>query len=267
MTVDAQQGEQPESEETRLEQKSRIAFEDAAEEEDPAEQAAKLAQAQDAARDSALAGAYVFLQRLVGVVAVSLPFVVAVGAVALGDNDIESSISAYYYTPMGNVFVGALSALGVFFLSYQHKPLPGYRLDNRLSYGASAAVIGVALLPTAEHEAEAGTGEWWVSTGHLVSACVLFVLLAIFSLTQFTKSRPGTPLSRAKRQRNTVYRVCGAVIVAVIVLVALSNLVDPPASWRSLFWLESLGVIAFGVSWLVKSGIGGGLADKVPPGS
>ena len=41
-------------------------------------------------------------------------------------------------------------------------------------------------------------------------------------------------------------------IVASIVLAIASNIVDPPSSWHSLFWLESVGIASFGVSWLVK---------------
>lgn len=256
-------GEQQQvSEATRLAEKSLGAFEAAVEATSPAEQAVQLEVARDAAGDSALAGAYTFLQKLVGCIAVALPLVLVVGNLALAGDGLEGSISAYYYTPMGNVFVGALSALGVFFLSYQHKPLPGYERDNRLSYGAGAAVIGVALLPTAEHESEAWTGEWLVSTAHLLSACALFLLLAYFSLKLFTKTDPGKPPSDAKRKRNVVFRICGWTIVASIVLVAASNVVQPPDSWNSLFWLESLGVVAFGFSWLVKSGIIGALVDR-----
>jgi hypothetical protein len=256
--------EQPVSEATRLAEKSTEAFEAAVKADSAGTQAQKLEIAQDAAGDSALAGAYLFLQKLVGGIAVLLPFVVVIGDFALGGDELRSSISAYYYSPMGNVFVGALSALGVFFLSYQYKPLPGYELDNHLSHGASAAAIGVALFPTAEHEAEVWSGEWFVSTTHLLCACVLFVLLAIFSLKLFTKTDPVRPMSDAKRKRNTVFRVCGWTIVGSIVLVALSNLVQPPDSLRSLLWLETVGVVAFGISWLVKSGIFGILVDRAP---
>ena len=256
--------EQPVSEASRLAAKSMAAFEAAIEAPNIEEQAAKLEQARHAAGDGALAVAYTFLQRLVGGIAIGLPFVVAIGNYALGGDELEGSISAYYYTPMGNVFVGALCALGVFFLSYQHKPLPGYELDNRLSYGASAAAIGVALFPTAEHEADAWTGEWLVSTTHLVCACALFLLLAFFSLKLFTKTEKGKVISDAKRKRNVVFRVCGWIIVGTIVLVIVSNIVDPPDSWNSLFWLEALGVVSFGVSWLVKSGSPRRLADRAP---
>jgi hypothetical protein len=255
------------TEATRLAAKSTAAFEAAVEASSPAEQAVKLEVAQDAAGHSALAGAYTFLQRLVGGIALALPFVLAIGAFVLGGDELQGSISAYYYTSMGNVFVGALCALGVFFLSYQHKPLPGYKLDNRLSYGASAAALGVALFPTAEGQADPWTGEWLVSTAHLLCACALFLLLAFFSLKLFTKTDAGKEMSDAKRKRNVVHKACGWAIVASILLVIVNNIVDPPASLNSLFWLESAGVVAFGISWLVKSGIFGILTDPAPSGT
>ena len=256
--------EQPVSEATRLAEKSTEAFEAAVEAEALALRHRSWRSRRTPPATARSPAPIVFLQKLVGGIAVLLPFVVVIGDFALGGDEFRSSISAYYYSPMGNVFVGALCALGVFFLSYQYKPLPGYELDNRLSYGASAAAIGVALFPTAEHQAKAWSGEWFVSTAHLLCACILFVLLAIFSLKLFTKTDPGRPMSDAKRKRNTVFRACGWTIVGSIVLVALSNVVQPPDSLRSLLWLESIGVVAFGISWLVKSGIFGILVDRAP---
>jgi hypothetical protein len=51
------------------------------------------------------------------------------------------------------------------------------------------------------------------------------------------------------------------VIVAALVLIAVAEAVQPPHSWHSLFWLESVAVVAFGCSWLVKGGFLGLLAD------
>jgi hypothetical protein len=257
------------SEEGRLARESMAAFKDAVDATEPEEQAAHLERAQDAAGDSALADAYVFLQKLAGGIAVLLPPVVAIGNLALGGDELKGSISSHYYTRTGNVFVGALCALGVFFLSYQHNPLPGHEIDNKLSHGASAAAIGVALFPTAEHKADPWTGQWYVSTLHLVCACTLFVLLAFFSLRLFTKTG-GTPMTDQKRRRNVVFRACGWTIVGAILLVVASNVVDNFVgsdtldSVKPLFWLESIAVVAFGISWLVKSGFLGILADRAP---
>lgn len=93
-------------------------------------------------------------------------------------------------------------------------------------------------------------------------ASVLFVLLTVFSLFLFTKTDDPQNMSAAKLRRNRVYRTCGAVIVVALVLVAISEAVKPPSSWHTLFWLESVAVVAFGVSWLVKGGLLGLLADQ-----
>jgi len=68
-------------------------------------------------------------------------------------------------------------------------------------------------------------------------------------------------MTERKRQRNRLFRACGLVIAASIVLVLVSNAVDPPSEWHTLLWLEMICVVAFGVSWLVKSGFLGLLAD------
>jgi hypothetical protein len=201
--------------------------------------------------DGGLRDAYVFLEQFVGCIATALPAVLILGGLLLGRHELESSLSAYYYTPVGAVFIGALCALGVFFLSYQCRPLPGHRVDNRLSNLATAAAVGVAVFPTAEHHTEAWTGEWLVSTIHLVCAAALFVLLAYFAFFRFPE--PNAALAPARR-RNAIYRSCGWVIVLVIALVLGNNALHLPDSWNVLLWLETVGVVAFGSAWLVKSG-------------
>jgi hypothetical protein len=213
------------------------------------------------AGDSELAAAYTHLQQIVGVIAVLLPFGLVVGNKLLTGDELESSISAYYHTPMGGVFVGALCALAVFFLSYNYKPLPGFNLDNKLSTLASIAAFGVAFFPTTSDASIASQSEQVVGRVHLAFAGLLFGLLAVFALFLFPMT--GTaPMTPAKRRRNVVYRTCGGIIIGAIVLVGVSNLVDPPDSWHAFFWLETICVVAFGVSWLVKGGFWGILADK-----
>jgi hypothetical protein len=227
---------------------------------EPADQRELLQEAQQLARYSALEDAYKFLQKAVGLIAVTLPVVVAAGHFVAGGTGFKGSISSYYYTHLGTYFVGSLFALGVFFLSYNYRPLPNYELDNYLSIAAGSMAIAVALFPTASDADDASTGSRVVSGIHLVCAGALFVLLAVFALFLFTKT--GATLTVKKQQRNLVYRVCGWIIVAAIVLVLASQVVDPPSSWNSLFWLESGAVVAFGVSWLVKGGFFGILADE-----
>jgi heme A synthase len=235
----------------RLARESAAAFRVAEATPDVGDKAAALREARKLAGDSALAAAYIYLQRVVGIIAVSLPAAVAIGNMLFDGVQLKGSISAYYYTPVGGVFVGALCALAVFFLSYNYRPLPNFEADNVLSTLACVAAVGVALLPTTSDAATASGSETAVAVAHLGCAAALFVLMAIFSLVLFTLS-DDEEMTAEKARRNAVYRACGAVIVAVIALVLASNVVDPPSSWHTLFWLESVGVVAFGVSWLVK---------------
>jgi hypothetical protein len=76
---------------------------------------------------------------------------------------------------------------------------------------------------------------------------VLFVMFAIFALWLFRLTAPGEQPRADKRRRNLVYLICGILIVASIVWAGVSRL-----NGKSIFWPESIALIAFAVSWLVK---------------
>ncbi len=61
------------------------------------------------------------LRRSVGLIGLFLPFVLAFGlpviCVEPGCGELQGSLSRYYHTAMGDVFVGALCAVGVFLLA------------------------------------------------------------------------------------------------------------------------------------------------------
>jgi hypothetical protein len=261
-------GAGPGSESQRLAADSQACFERAEAADDPAVAAIEFAEGLSKAGDAELAAAYTYLQRAVGVIAVGLPATLVLGhRVLSGDGWLRGSISGYYYTHMGNVFVGSLCALAVFFLSYNYRPIRSFELDNVLSRFASVAAIGVAVFPTAGRAVAASGGERLVSTLHLLCAGALFGLLGVFAHFRFTKTGPSGVMTPEKRRRNRLYRVCGTLIFASIALVGVSNLVKPPSSWHALFWLETICVEAFGVSWLVKGGFLGLLVDKQPASS
>jgi hypothetical protein len=241
--------------------KSTSAFEHAEAIDDPERKAELLQEAQRLAGQGALADAYAYLQKAVGLIAVTLPFVVIVGHLVSGGDGLQRSISAYYYTHMGTYFVGSLFALGVFFLSYNYKPLPDYEIDNWLSKFASLAAVVVALFPTSSDPDHASGGSAIVAGIHITFAMILFVLLAIFSLFLFTKTDDAEHMTSAKRHRNLVYRICGWTIVAAIAMIGISQVAHPPQSWHTFLWLESIAVVAFGISWLVKGGFLGLLTD------
>jgi len=83
------------------------------------------------------------LRKAIGIIGISLPFVLAFGKIILGSPGIQSSISGYYYTGMRDVFVGSLCAIAVFMMSYK-----GYDHRDELAGDlACAFASGVALFP------------------------------------------------------------------------------------------------------------------------
>ena len=49
-----------------------------------------------------------------------------------------------------------------------------------------------------------------------------------------------------------MYKVCGSAILVAIVLTVVVARVAAAKTLNPVFWLESIAVVAFGVSWLTK---------------
>ena len=193
---------------------------------------------------------YLQLRKAVGIIGVALPLVLALGNLALHGCGVQDSMSAYYYTGMRNVFVGSMWAIGVFMFSTK-----GYdRWDEVAGIFASIFAIGVSLFPTTPSGCTT-CRQKSIGDVHLACAALLFLTLACMSIRLFTKTAPGGSPTPQKLWRNRIYRVCGCVIIACVALCAVVKLphIRPVVEgFKPTFWLESLAVVAFGLSWLVK---------------
>jgi hypothetical protein len=217
---------------------------------------------------------YLTLRKGIGCLGTALPFILAFGGMLLHGPGIRSSISAYYHTGMGDVFVGIICAIGIFLFSYK-----GYEpKDDRAGDFACLCAVGLALFPTYP---DAVAPSWAACLAHVpnlqepsglekitagahgVFAAGFFLTLTYFSLVLFTKSDPKKKPTRKKLQRILVYKACGYVMLLAIALIALGGsilylglLPDTTVcmvmSLDPLFWLESIAIVAFGFSWLVK---------------
>jgi hypothetical protein len=194
-----------------------------------------------------LVRSYLSLRKAIGVLGAGLPFALVTGGLILQEPVIRSSISSYYHSGMRNVFVGSLCAIGVFLWSYR-----GYDRRDRIAGNLAAlCALGVAFFPTTPAGA-ATAGERTAGALHFGFAAVMFLTLAYFSLVLFRITKNPTP---QKLRRNTVYGVCGYVILACIALIPLAGLLPPDSPLRArapVFWLEAAALLAFGVSWLTK---------------
>src|SRR6056297_1991085 len=85
---------------------------------------------------------YLTLRNSIGFTGILLPLIVAIGGFISGLN-IQPSISAYYWTASGDVFVGVLFIAGALLLTYN-----GYDLADRITtLIAGVSAIGTAMFP------------------------------------------------------------------------------------------------------------------------
>jgi hypothetical protein len=156
----------------------------------------------------------------------------------------KSKLASNYGTGMRDVFVGVLFAIALFMFSYR-----GYeRRDEVAGKLACCFAIGVALFPEPSKVP-------WVPRVHYAFAAALFLTFSYFSLCLFTKTHEDRQPTERKRWRNRVYVACGVAMLAFIGLIGLYALLwqkTRVAQINPVFWLESLTLWAFGISWGVK---------------
>lgn len=226
-----------------------------------------------------LAMHFLAVRQGVGLLGLILPTVLLI--YAQGDAArMQPTISDFYYTAMGDVFVGIVIAIGVFLISYKgyaERP-PRFRLgDFEMSLIAGTAAVFVALFPTpfagdtnlcldtttdaiAACGTEPGqtilTGLLYVAGPvHLLSAAIFFLSPAYFCLVLFPMGGKRTADgSAAWSFEHIVYWAAGWTILACILAIAvifgfgLETLVEAGA----IFWAEAIAVYAFAIAWLVK---------------
>lgn len=200
--------------------------------------------AEDSSGSRRLALHFLGVRRAIGFVGLALPLVLLVGGWLVFGMALEPTISDYHGTPMRDVFVGMLCAIGVFLWAYR-----GYGAEDLFaSQFAGTFALVVALFPNVGA----------TSTVHFAAAALFFVTLALMSIFLFTKSKdPKGQRPAGKRHRNAVYVACGVGIFAclaaiVVYKVWLEAAVDGLAAIGPVFWLESLAVWFFAASWIVK---------------
>jgi hypothetical protein len=189
---------------------------------------------------------FLAFRKVVGWIAILLPFVLMLGGYLIYREDLTlKNISVYYYTGMKNVFVGSLCAISLFLFFYK-----GYdKWDNWTGNLAGFFALVIAIFPTVEE----GPYDWQAHV-HFYSAVCLFVTLAGISLFLFTKTGPDP--TKRKLKRNMIYIICGSVMIVSLIAGEAFILFfedDHPDS-DFVFWVETVALVAFGVSWLTKGG-------------
>ncbi|MDG1572183.1 hypothetical protein OZ410_07630 [Robiginitalea sp. M366] len=207
---------------------------------------------------------YLSLRKSIGFIALGMPVFLVIGSIWIGDcSQIQSSISDYYHTVMRDGLVGTICAISFFLFAYR-----GYDVKDFWATRAAAVLaLFVAFFPTIY------TDEIYppcnvvrpienplVNAIHFSSALLFFLVLAYISLFLFTKTDHPQAMGQRKKHRNRVYKTCGWVMLACLALLALyfawlRHRFPGLAAYDPVFWLESLALWAFGISWLIKGEI------------
>lgn len=203
---------------------------------------------------------FLTLRKAVGILGMVLPFVLLIGYFLFEKGcRFPPSISHFYYTDMGNLFVGILCAVALFLFTYN-----GYDKRDMIAakLGGTFALI-VAMFPTNfgkytldECSRITQQSNTFSNAMHYGGAVLLFSTFAYFSLVLFVKSSQEGEIHGQKLIRNYIYKTCGWTIVVCIVAIALIGVID---SWyqalkhlKPTYVLETIALLAFGYSWLIK---------------
>ena len=189
----------------------------------------------------------------IAIIAILFPLILWFIGLKLGV-ELQGSISAYYHTPMRNVFVGILFAVGASLYLYK-----GYTtVEDFVLDGAGILAVCVALLPTSpatELECDTFTAPFW----HSISAILFFILIAyicIFRSSDTLYNEEIDEQNQISESRKNFYRVIYWILgisMVVIPVVSALWLYFIGETGSLIFWVETLGVWVFSLYWIVKT--------------
>jgi uncharacterized protein YacL len=206
-------------------------------------------------KNQSLIVSYLTLRKLIGVLGILLPFACLFGGSLFQNSPVLDSISAYYHSNMRDILTGLLVGVSLFLLTYK-----GYELrDTLMAILSGITGLGIAIFPCASRFVPASAVGVFQLTPpiagylHYGSSALFFLLLGINSYFLFTLGDKEN-WTKSKSIRNTIYRACGLVIFASLLTLAILSMIlgDELISTVWTFVFETIMLMAFGISWLVK---------------
>ena len=162
----------------------------------------------------------------------------------------DSISQTYYFEPTVTPFMIILGSASILLMCYK-----GYeKIDDVINTLTGIAGLGICLFPcVTTSDVIVGTFQLdksisgWI---HNISAIMFFVLLAYNVLFLFTKSNGN--ITKNKRIRNIIYRVCGigmVIALVAIVFVSIFNI------WAGTWLVEAVALFFFGIAFLTKADV------------
>lgn len=204
-------------------------------------------------------------RRFLGVLGTILPFLVIISRlITTGSLTTIQSISDCHYYNDYLLFEGIVFAVGVFLIFYQ-----GYDIKDRwLSTAAGICAIVLVFSPCRlpgsvsyfSNVVEGYTSPDLIGRNifglplkitlyvHDIAALGFFGFLITIITSQFTKGNK--PFTKEKKLRNKIYISCG---ILMGIAVVLGGILWNFAGLRyGIFMGEAIGLLCFGIAWLIK---------------
>ncbi len=202
-------------------------------------------------KTSILVVSYVTIRRAIGVSGLLLPLLLGPGGWLFGI-PFQDNMSSYYHTGMRDIFVGTLSAIGIFLFCYR-----GYDwIENWTANLGCFSALGVALFPL-DFNSDPLSQKSLTGYLHTCSGGVFFLTLAFYSLYHFPRDSQREKEPHL-RERRWIYRLSGVIILMSLTMMG-GYLLLLSGDWKRtlndynfLFWMEWIAVWSFAAAWLAK---------------
>jgi hypothetical protein len=200
------------------------------------------------------------LRELIGILGVLLPLLLWFFLwVDSGFIEVIPSISHYYYTRVCGILVIIVSLLAIFLIVYRGNKSQ----DFYISSVAGISALLLLLFPTDNLSGiSAGYYKFVTVTYlkanefreafHYISAAIFLLCLTWMSFFIF-------PSNKNTESKNKIFIICGIFMFTALLIIFVHFLGvindDFYDKYCLTFWMETIAIEAFGISWLVKGGI------------
>jgi hypothetical protein len=183
----------------------------------------------------------------IALVGILFPLVLWFGGLVVGV-ELQGSISAYYHTPMRNIFVGSLFSIGTFLYLYK-----GFSKEENIALNfAGIFALCVALLPTSAI-VDLKCATFTAPYLHGVSALFFFIIIAYVCIFRSKDTLAVLPKESSRRKKyERLYKIIGALMIFLPFLAALLLHLIGETN-RIIFFVELAGVLVFSAYWILKS--------------
>lgn len=199
------------------------------------------------------------IRQAIGYLAFGLPVaLIVLPFIPFFKSSVQNSISYYYYTNLREVLTGTLCAVALFLIRYKSSVNDVFwKDDDKMTNIAGILALGVVIFPTNPGCCSEKIYTLipfcikYIGILHFIFAAAFFFTLAEISIFIFTigqKKNKKIPLSLMNE--NNIYILCGCVIIISVIMIGVCDLFRLFPYSTLIF--ETLALIAFGVSWLIK---------------